>query len=117
MAMTGTQATDLIFINEAFLARSVRPDQLDVLLADGWRHFGTQFFRYSLNVYHDSIRRVMPLRIRLADFRLSKSQRRCLRKNADLYTEIRRIEITDQCQMLFHQHKRRFQTGVPVSIY
>ena len=117
MAMTGTQATDLIFINEAFVAKSVRPDQFDTLLANGWRHFGTQFFRYSLNVYANEIRRVMPLRVRLSDFRLSKSQRRCLKRNEDLRVEIRRIKITDESQALFHIHKQRFTSGVPVSIY
>jgi len=115
--MTGTQATDLIFINEAFVAISVRGDQFDALLANGWRHFGTQFFRYSLNVYSNEIRRVMPLRVRLADFRLSKSQRRCLKRNEDLRIEIRRIQITDEAQSLFHIHKQRFTSGVPVSIY
>src|SRR5437868_338108 len=99
--MTGTQATDLIFINEAFVAGAVRPDQLDTLLASGWRHFGTSFFRYSLNIYRNEIRRVVPLRIKLSGFETSKSQRRCLRKNADLRTEIRWIEITDESQALF----------------
>ena len=115
--MTGTQATDLVFINEAFTALAVRGDQLDALLADGWRHFGTQFFRYSLNVYEDEIRRVLPLRIRLADFARSKSQRRNLRRNADLQVEIRSIDITYEADALFHAHKQRFESGVPTSIY
>ena len=64
------------FINEAFHADLVASAELDQLLAGGWRHFGTHFFRYNLGIYGGEIRRVMPLRIRLADFRLSKSQRR-----------------------------------------
>ena len=115
--MTGTQATDLIFINEAFTAHAVRPDQLDALLAGAWRHFGTQFFRYSLNVYRDEICRVLPLRIRLSDFSMSKSQRRNLRRNADLKLEIRWIKVTDESDALFHTHKQRFESGVPGSIY
>ena len=79
--MTGTPGTDLHFINEEFYADAVTPAQLDRLLADGWRHFGTHFFRYNLAVYRDEIRRVIPLRIRVADFQLSKSQRRVLRRN------------------------------------
>ena len=75
---------DFRLINEEFYAESVTPEQLDKLLADAWRHFGTHFFRYNLGVYQNEIRRVMPLRIRLADFHLSKSQRRILRKNEDL---------------------------------
>ena len=107
----------LKFINEEFYAEAVTPAQMDMLLADGWRHFGTRFFRYSLGIYRDEIRRVMPLRIRLADLRLSKSQRRILRRNEDLRVEIRAIAITDEVEQLFHRHKQRFDHGVPGSIY
>ena len=106
-----------VFINEEFEAGAVTPAQLDMLLADGWRHFGTHFFRYNLGMYGDEIRRVIPLRIRLADFQLSKSQRRVLRKNEDLRVEIRPIAITAESDELFHRHKERFDHGVPESIY
>ena len=115
--MTGTPGTDLILINEEFFAGSVMPEQLDALLEDGWRHFGTHFFRYSLNLYNDEIRRVIPLRIRLADFQLSRSQRRVLRRNADLRVENRPIKITDESHELFHRHKQRFDHSVPASVY
>jgi arginine-tRNA-protein transferase len=105
------------FINEEFYAEAVTPGQLDMLLADAWRHFGAHFFRYSLGVYRNEIRRVMPLRIRLADFTLSKSQRRVLRKNKDLRVEIRPIAITHESEALFHRHKQRFDHGIPKSIY
>ena len=115
--MTGTPGSELVFINEAFYADAVSPAQLDSVLADGWRHFGTHFFRYSLNLYRDEIVRVIPLRIRLADFRVSKSQRRVLRKNEDLAVEFAPIAITDEFESLFDLHKRRFDHGVPDSIY
>lgn len=107
----------LKFINEEFFADSVDPDEYDQLLADGWRHFGTHFFRYSLNLYREEIVRVMPLRIRLGEFRLSRSQRRVLRKNEDLTVEISPTEITDEIEELFHRHKHRFDHAVPYSIY
>jgi arginine-tRNA-protein transferase len=109
--------SDLIFINEEFHADQVTRLQLDLLLAAGWRHFGSQFFRYSLGIYEDDIRRVIPLRIRLADFSLSKSQRRVMRQNWDASVEIRPLEITDQSITLFEKHKQRFKSGVPDSIY
>jgi leucyl-tRNA---protein transferase len=115
--MTGTPGTDLVFINEAFDADAVSPAQLDLLLTDGWRHFGTHFFRYNLNLYREEIRRVIPLRIRLADFRLSKSQRRVLKKNADLAVTFTPASLTDEIHELFHRHKGRFDHGVPDSIY
>jgi leucyl-tRNA---protein transferase len=115
--MTGTPGTDLVLINEEFFADAITPAQLDGLLAEGWRHFGTHFFRYSLNLYKGEIRRVIPLRVRLADFRASDSQRRALRKNAGLRVENRAIEITDEADKLFHRHKQRFDHSVPASIY
>jgi arginine-tRNA-protein transferase len=109
--------TDVRYINEAFHATRVTPDQQDLLLADAWRHFGTYFFRYSWAFYGMDIRRVIPLRVRLANFALSKSQRRVLRKNVDQKTAIRPAKITTETESLFHRHKRRFRHGVPDSIY
>jgi arginyl-tRNA--protein-N-Asp/Glu arginylyltransferase len=117
MDMTGTQGTDLIFINEEFYADAVTPVQIDMLLAGGWRHFGPHFFRYSLGVYEEEIRKVIPLRVQLERYKLSKSQRRILRNNADLETAIKPVEITDETHDLFERHKSRFKSGVPATIY
>lgn len=106
-----------IFINEEFHAESVSGNQMDRLLANGWRHFGTHFFRYSLGFHDFDIRRVIPLRIRLASFSFSRNQRRILRKNADLQTSIRPIKITSETEELFHRHKLRFTHDIPDSIY
>ena len=105
------------FINEEFYAEGVSPEQLDELLANGWRHFGTHFFRYNLGLYEFDIRRVIPLRIRLADFTPTKSQRRVLKRNSDLRTHIGPIEITDEIETIFDRHKTRFGAGRPESIY
>ena len=108
---------DLTFINEEFHADRVTPRQMDLLLENGWRHFGPHFFRYNIGLLEFDIRPVIPLRIRLADFSFSKSQRRVLRKNADLQTIIRPIEITAEAETLFERHKRRFKQNIPDSIY
>jgi len=105
------------YINEAFDSPEVTPQQLDLLLADGWRHFGPYFFRYSLGIYEFDIRLVIPLRVRLDQFAISKSQRRVLRQNADLSVVIRSIQITSESLELFDRHKRRFKSSVPDSIY
>ena len=105
------------FINEAFEAAGVTHEQYELLLADGWRHFGTYFFRYSLGVYEGGIRRVTPLRIRLANFALSKSQRRVLRRNADLDVSIGPFKVLPELHELFERHKQRFSSGVPDTIY
>lgn len=107
----------LKFINEEFFAESVDPGEYDRLLADGWRHFGTHFFRYSLNIHREEIVSVIPLRIRLSEFRPSSSQRRVIRKNVDLEVEITPTIVTAEIEELFHRHKRRFDHSVPDSIY
>ncbi|MBK7932762.1 MAG: GNAT family N-acetyltransferase [Pyrinomonadaceae bacterium] len=107
----------LQFINEEFDATDVTPEQYDHLLADAWRHFGSHFFRYNFGIYEDETRRVIPLRIRLADFTMSKSQRRVLRRNAGLEVSIGPANITTEVHELFERHKRRFKTGIPNTIY
>lgn len=111
------RSAELQYINEEFHADAVRPEQMDMLWADAWRHFGTHFFRYSLGLYREEIRQVLPLRIRLADFLLSKNQRRVLRTNEDLDIIVRPVEINNETEELFHRHKQRFDHGVPDSIY
>ncbi|MDQ3087986.1 MAG: arginine-tRNA-protein transferase [Acidobacteriota bacterium] len=108
---------EFFFINEEFYALTVTPRRIDALLANGWRHFGTQFYRYNLSFYEGRICRVFPLRIRLAAFSLSKNKRRILKKNQDLQIIIRPIEITKEKERLFKRHKQRFKRGVPFSLY
>ncbi len=104
-------------INEEFFADFVLPEQMDSLWANGWRHFGTHFFRYNVGFLKDELRFVLPLRIDLKDFRLSKSQRRVLRRNEGLHTEIGPIEISLEAERMFERHKVRFDHGVPDSLY
>lgn len=115
--MTSESFQQNVIINEAFYADSVARTSSDVLLADGWRHFGSYFFRYNFGLYNDEVRRVLPLRVRLSKFRFSKSQRRTINKNRDLRTVIRPIEITDESNALFDKHRFKFWSGVPDSIY
>jgi arginyl-tRNA--protein-N-Asp/Glu arginylyltransferase len=104
-------------INEEFYVEQLLPEQMDSLWANGWRHFGTHFFRYNVGLLIDDVRFVLPLRIRLKDFSFSKSQRRVLRRNEDLDVAIGPIVIDDATQQLFHSHKTRFNHGIPESIY
>jgi arginine-tRNA-protein transferase len=104
-------------INEEFYAPHVSPHQLDALLADGWRHFGEHFFRYNIGFHENELRRVLPLRVRLANFAKSKSQRRIIKRNQDLQIVIRPIEITREKETLFEAHKKRFTHSVPDSLY
>jgi leucyl-tRNA---protein transferase len=105
------------YINEEFYASQVSPEQTDSLLAEGWRHFGEHFYRYNLGYYRYDIRTVYALRVNLEKFSFSKNQRRVLRRNQDLQTVIRPIEVSEEKEELFERHKTRFEYGVPDSLY
>jgi arginine-tRNA-protein transferase len=106
------------WLNECFAAAQVTAPQLDALLAGGWRHFGSLFFRYSAQHAADgALQTIMPLRIELARFTPGKSQRRVLRRNADIRWEVIPARAGDDVQALFHSHKQRFKDNVPDSIF
>lgn len=109
--------SDFKLINEAFDTHYVSPFEMDFLLAEGWRNFGTYFFRHNIGIFRGEYRRVLPLRVRLADFTLSKAQRRNLQRNQDLQIIIRPIIIDAEKELLFHRHKTRFEEYPPESIY
>jgi leucyl-tRNA---protein transferase len=107
----------LVYISEQFSSSYQSQTAMDFLWDEGWRHFGTNFFRYSLALYRDEVRRVIPLRIRLADLTIPASQRRVLKKNADLKVVVRPAEVTPEKEAMFARHKTRFERDVPDSIY
>ncbi len=104
----------LIF--EEFECEQASPEMMDAALAQGWRHFGTKFFRYSLQSVGEEWQTVIPLRMVLADFELSKSQRRVLKRNADLTSGVVPTEMTDEIKEMFHRHKARFTENVPETL-
>lgn len=99
--------------DEYFLAQAVAPEQMDALWAEGWRHFGVYFFRYSRLQNHT----VLPLRMRLAEHTFSRGQRRVLKKNADLRMELQPAFVDAEVEALFAHHKTRFTHSIPESIY
>ncbi|MEO6727240.1 MAG: GNAT family N-acetyltransferase [Blastocatellia bacterium] len=111
------RTTKMVFINESFLRHSVAPEQMDGLLARGWRHFGEYFFRYSLGLHDGEARVVLPLRIDLTTFQPSRSQNRALARNRDLEVAVRPAFIDETKEQLFQRHKQRFYHSVPDTIY
>jgi arginine-tRNA-protein transferase len=94
----------------------ISPQMLDLRLVTGWRHFGTNFFRYNFAIHEGELCGVLPLRLPLENFEPSKSQRRILRKNADLDARFVPSGHSPEHDRLFDRHKARFRENVPDSL-
>src|SRR5262245_58444783 len=92
------------------------PAEMDGLWAQGWRHFGTRFFRYASSVYLGQPVRVLPLRIDLRDFLPSRSQRRVFKRNADVRVDFGQAVIDAERETMFFKHRSRFKEDVPDSL-
>lgn len=108
---------ELVIVNDEFFSESVGPEDLDRLLSSGWRHFGKLFFRYSIAIHQNHYRLVIPLRIRLRDFALTKSLRRTLKRNTDLRASVGPAGFDHRVHDLFEVHKERFAGNKPESIH
>jgi len=87
--------------DESFLCWSASPAQMDRLWADGWRHFGIVFMRYPKAVHGGREFTVLPLRIDLARFRTTRSQKRVLAKNRDARVIVRPSFVDSEKDALF----------------
>ena len=103
-------------INEYFLANKVTAPEMDMLWAEGWRHFGEYFFRYSIAEHDSELCHVQPLRMELSRFLPSRSQKRTLGNNQDLQVVIREAVIDAAKEALFDRHRKRFKDNVPDSL-
>jgi len=90
---------------------------MDRLWAAGWRHFGSKFFRYSMSLAEDgALQFIQPLRLEVAAFRLSKSQRRVLRKSEDAEIRIVPAVVDEVREAIFLRHRERFVSNIPESL-
>lgn len=93
---------------EFFLARDLDGDELSCLLAAGWRKFGFYFFRPAC----PECRQCIPLRVDVAAFRPSRSQRRLLRRGAELEARFRAPTPGPELFRIYRAHAAdRFQLG------
>jgi arginine-tRNA-protein transferase len=105
------------FIQETQTLPTAPPAVMDRLWAAGWRHFGREFFRYSLTVSDEgTLQVIQPLRMEIAAFCISKSQRRVLHRNSG--TEIRIVPavVDAEREGMFFRHRERFVTNIPDSL-
>ena len=102
--------------DEHFLCLSASQAEMDAFWAKGWRHFGIIFVRYRTSVHGARHFTVLPLRIDLRRFVLSRSEKRVLAKNRDTEVMLRPAFIDDQKERLFDKHRQRFNENVPSSL-
>lgn len=105
------------YINEYFHMDHVKPADMDALWANGWRHFGSYFFRYNITIMGGQPQPIVALRTALAETRFSKSQRRTLRRNSDLTVKIQPVVVDEAKQELFDLHRERFDENIPPHIH
>ena len=102
---------------EYFLCWSATAELMDELWAEGWRHFGPVFFRYRRWRHAGRSLTITPLRLDLARFKPSRSQRRVVARNRDLRVEVRPTVLDAETVGMFEAHRRRFRTDVPDSLH
>ncbi|HVZ70798.1 MAG TPA: arginyltransferase [Polyangia bacterium] len=69
----------------------VEPAELEAMLARGWRRFGLSYFRPACAACHECV----PLRVPVATFAPSRSQRRAAKACADLRVEVGPVQLDD----------------------
>jgi arginine-tRNA-protein transferase len=90
---------------------------MDRLWAEGWRHFGVIFVRYRNSEHGGKVFTVLPLRVDLSRFTLSRSQKRVLARNRGLRLLMRPASIDREKEALFEKHRLRFEENVPTSLF
>ena len=104
------------YIYEEFEAPRVAPVRMDQLWEQGWRHFGSRFVRYSRTEWNGRAQIVRPLRVVLDDFEPTKSHRRVLRRNKDLFVKVQPVALDAERARMFNRHKRRFSQHIPLNL-
>ena len=89
---------------------------MDELWAGAWWHLGTTFFRQGSLPWRGEMTRLLHLRLRLERYSPSESQRRVLRRNADLRVVPVKAQLDERRRELFDRHKLRFTENIPSSL-
>jgi len=92
---------------EQFIAYAIGPEEHEILLAHGYRHFGNYYFRPACGVCTSCI----PLRVRVEGLSFHRSWRRLLNKSASLELRINEMPSIQEAYEIYVLHKRRFGDG------
>lgn len=85
---------------ECFLASRLSAAEVATCFEAGWRKFGPYFFRPAC----PDCRQCIPLRVPVTEFTPSRSQRRVLRRNADLRVVFGPLRPSERIFTLFAEH-------------
>jgi arginine-tRNA-protein transferase len=102
--------------DQHFICLDATPEEMDRFWAEGWRHFGIFFFRYRTAVHGNQVFSVLPLRLDLQRFKLTRSLKRVLAINRDINTLIRPAFVDNTKKALFLKHRVRFKENAPTSL-
>jgi arginine-tRNA-protein transferase len=86
---------------EFFLAAGLTAEEAEEHMASGWRCFGLQFFRPVCECLE-----CVPIRIPVERFTPSKSQRRVLRKNADVDVTVGALRYSGEILDIYREHSK-----------
>ncbi len=101
-------------IDDRILMQPLDPAVFDGYMSDGWRLLGYSIIRHNFAVCRSQLCGTIPLRIRLKDFKCSKSQRQLLRRNSGLSVSYGPIKLTPEHDALFQIHsEQRFTERRP----
>jgi leucyl-tRNA---protein transferase len=103
--------------DESFLCLNAAPVEMDQFWSAGWRHFGIIFMRYGSAFHASKLFTVLPLRVDLERFSLTRSQKRVVARNQDTEIVIRPSFVDEEKQALFEKHRLRFDENTPTSLY
>ena len=89
---------------EEYLLEDISQVEFEYLLAQGIRHFGDYYFRpRCLDCYQ-----CIPIRVRVEDFKVTRSQKRALQSCQGLKIKIGSPRYTDEKFNLYINHKKKF---------
>ncbi len=93
---------------EEYLLEDISEIEFDYLLAHGTRHFGDYFFRPRCQ----GCSLCVPIRVRVGDFRATRSQKRSLKSCCDVKIRMGKPKFSDEKFDLYLTHKQRFTSLV-----
>jgi leucyl-tRNA---protein transferase len=95
---------------QTHLPRKLSGQRYDQYLAAGWFRGSVMLYKMDLLIMDRALWSVVNIRLRLADFELRKSQRKCVRKvEATFRVVVQPARIDFRRESLYHQHKKRFK--------